>query len=113
MLYEVITVVTDFERIKRAVKSLVPETVEIAIKISNDISLFDNKEWYKLSVTPIFLREHSLISCVAYNEDKSSYALLWSAENITARKNIRITSYNVCYTKLLRTSHQSARRKSI
>ena len=76
--------------LKAACENLSSETVSLALRFNSDNAhLFNDEEWFEVSVSPIFLKKADIFEGpYSIKAIKKDTYLFWSCKNITAEKNM-------------------------
>ncbi len=79
-----------FYRLQTACSNLSRETVQLSLILRRDDSkIFNDEEWFEISVQPIFLKKTDIFEGpFSIRAIKKDTYLFWSADNITAQKNM-------------------------
>ena len=105
MLYEVITHFNEPEK-RDFIKQLLLDSIkQNAIPIVNYNDSVSNAETRKMELINMRQHQRKVVECIDNDETASEIATLVKAKYLvilTSAVGLRITSYNVCYTKLLR-----------
>lgn len=76
--------------LKAACENLTHKKVSIALKLHSDSgSIFNDEEWFEVSVSPVFLKKTDLFEGpYSIKAIKKDTYLFWTCHNITAKKNM-------------------------
>ncbi len=77
------------QQIKNACNNLVPITQTLALNLNEDNKIFNNEEWFEISVKPIYLKKTDIFNGpFSIKKIKKDAFLYWHIKNITAKKNM-------------------------
>ncbi len=74
-------------RLRTAYENLISEVIDVPLKM-NKKDGGEEINWYRISVRPIFLRQVKLFGSLSVKKIKKDAYFLWSARDITAKKNL-------------------------
>ncbi len=80
---------TALQQIKNACNNLASTTVTLALHLTEDNKIFNNDEWFEISVKPIYLKKTDIFNGpFSIKKIKKDAFLYWHIKNITAQKNM-------------------------